>query len=288
MQVTVHFVGICTHIRDAFRPLPRPGMEPLNPISRVVLVDASHGLRVPLSDGVREIPPHSALLYIPRKFIAGELGPMDGLTTIRNRRDARWKLWKRREPIWTMHGVALQLEHSNDPLTFTGSYDCMPSLTKAARQPLSPDDRVAEHGGAACVFRVLAGHLDAYASREPSGAVVGKLTIHTTVPPELTVTRIWHQQTSTIRLKSSSDGHEPEIFVANVGRDPDRDDSNDSDDDFLLHYGVTTWTPDAVIHPDTTCDIRDASQKEQTSLEHALTAMNVSGLAHGCSNSTYP
>jgi hypothetical protein len=255
MRVTVHFIGICTHISNP---------EPAGSASSVVLVDGHNGLSL----GNVSVPPHVALLCIPERFIAGAPEPIEGLT-------------KHGEETWIMSGVRLHLGHSDKLLTWAPSYGCLPSLTAYAQQPLGLSVRVIDGGDAACVFSVPSGTLEAYVSEKPSRAMVGKLTLDTDGPAQLFVTRIWDKHASVIELQCSETGEAPHIFVANVGKD------TDGADDFLLHYGVTTWTPDRPINPEPECPVppTDADLK---AVEEADRLISLTGLTFGCSNAGWP
>lgn len=270
-HVTVHFIGICTHLRDVFKPITPPGMEPLNPISRVVLVDASNGLRV-REEG---IPPHSALLYIPPRFVAGLPECIDGLTRIAPGLPSAWR----------MSGVRLELEPGGGELTSAVSYGCLPSLTAAVEHALDLDSRVVFDGDLACDFRITGGTLAAYTSPtpEPTRPVIGKLMvgIEDWTKAQLKVTRIWSQRTSTIRLRRHGTEN-PHIIIANVGT------TTDVEGDFTLHYLATTLAPDGPIRPKAPCEPPAASAEDRKALEYARVVLDATGLAEGCSNSTYP
>jgi hypothetical protein len=260
MRVTVHFIGICTHISNP---------EPAGSASSVVLVDGHNGLSL----GDVSVPPHLALLCIPKRFLRHAPERIEGLT------------WHR-EGTWIMSGVRLRLGHSDKLLTWAPSYGCLPSLTAYAQQPLALSVRVINAGDAACVFSVPSGTLEAYVSEKPSRAMVGKLTLDTDGAAKLFVTRIWDKHGSSIELQCSETGEAPHIFVANVGKDVDGKDI-DGKDDFLLHYGVTTWTPDRPINPEPECPVppTDADMK---AVEEADRLISLTGLTFGCSNAGWP
>lgn len=266
MRVTVHFVGICTHVQDTPLPLDTTGPLPAGTVTRVVLVDARNGLRVCDTP----VPPHTAVLSIEPRFIFSTPEEIEGLNqTVAG--------------VWTMSGVELKLGDSAEPLMWTKDYRCLPSLTRAAGQPaLALDNRVVEEGPAACVFRIQAGTLEAYTTNDPSHAVVGKLTREDS-DGTLIVTRTWDRSTFYIVLKNDENGEAPQIFVSNVGS------VYDTPTDFMLHYRVTTWTPEECVGPENTCTIRPASLAETTAFDNAKTAINkVTGLTFGCSNAGWP
>jgi hypothetical protein len=249
---------------------------PITRSARVVLVDASNGLRV----GEEGIPPHSALLFIPRRFIAGLPECIDGLTRVAPGLPSAWR----------MSGVQLELESDSTELSWDPAFACLPSLTAVAGDPNPPldiDPRVVDDGDLACVFRIGGGILFAYAGPRmtpgPRPPVIGKLTVDVTdwTKAQLKVTRIWNQRTSTIQLRPYG-GEDPHIIVANVGT------TTDAEGDFTLHYGVTTLTPKAPVHPEGGCSVPEASREDRKALESFAVVADATGLAEGCSNSTYP
>jgi hypothetical protein len=57
----------------------------------------------------------------------------------------------------------------------------------------------------------------------------------------------------------------------------------------MLHYRVTTWTPEECVGPENTCTIRLASRDETTAFDNAkATVLKVTGLTFGCSNAGWP
>ena len=271
-QVTVHFIGICTHLKVIEPVQLHGGLMPVKTFPRVVLVDASNGLRVK-EEG---IPPHSALLYIPPRFIAGLPECIDGLTRIAPGLPSAWR----------MSGVQLELKPGGPELTSAVSYGCLPSLTAAVEHALDLDHRVVDDGDLACVFRITGGTLAAYTSPspEPAPAVIGKLTvgIEDWTKAQLKVTRIWSQRTSTIQLRRYGTEN-PHIIIANVGT------TTDVKGDFTLHYLATTLAPTAPIEPKPApCQPPAASPEDRKALEYARVVLDATGLAEGCSNSTYP
>lgn len=275
-SVTVHFIGICTHIHRAIQLLPPGGgLEPMNTVHSVVLVDASNGLRVRKTG----IPPHSALLYIPPRFIAGRPECIEGLTRIAPGLPSAWR----------MSGVELELEPGNPELKWGDGYACLPSLTAAVTEqsdlPLHLDQRVVDDGDLACVFRLTGGTLAAYTSPgpEPTPPVIGKLTvgIDDWSKAQLKVTRIWSQRTSTIQLRRYGTEN-PHVIIANVGT------TTDVADDFTLHYLVTTLAPASAIQATPPCPPPAASPEDRKALEYARVVLDATGLAEGCSNSMYP
>jgi hypothetical protein len=270
--VTVHFIGICTHIHRTIQPLPTDGdLVPLNTFQRVVLVDASNGLRVE-DDG---IPPHSALLYVPPRFIAALPECIDGLTRIAPGLPSAWR----------MSGVELELEPRSPELKWGDGYACLPSLTSATTEHFELDHRVVDDGDLACVFRITGGTLAAYTSPspEPTPPVIGKLTvgIDDWTKAQLKVTRIWSQRTSSIQLRRYGTEN-PHIIIANVGT------TTDVKGDFTLHYLATTLAPKALIDQNGICQPPAASQEDRKALEYARVVLDATGLAEGCSNSVYP
>lgn len=258
MNVTVHFIGICTHVNSG-------------PTPRIVLVDASFGLW--LADCA--IPPHAAMLSIPSEFIGGPV-EAPGLTPLAIGGDVS---------AWKMNGVGLALADVSGPVTYGSSYHCLPQLKATAhREDLPLNDRVFS-GAAACQFPIESGELDAYMHGE---AIIARLTAAAGPSLQLLVTRMWDNSSSAIPLRSAN-GIDPYFFVSNAGQ------GADAVADFLLHYGVTTWTPDSVLTPITNCTPRPASDDEMAMLARLSGAASGTiglyghgGMTIGCSNSIYP
>ena len=266
MKVTVFFIGICAHIDNQLPLKPTgtgPVTEPAGSVTRVVLPNASLGLRI----GDNSVSPHFATLFIPAPFIANAPPVISGLDPI--------------VPIpgfWRMGGVQLELANVTEDLTLAESY-CLPSLSRTAG--LQPDlsTAVVDAGAAACVFQITGGTLDTLLHGE---AVLGSLTVDTD-EPALTVTRVWDQNVATIGLKAATIDNvqiDPVIFLSNTGAD------TESDVDFLLHYRVTTFFPDNPLSPVFECTYRKASPDEESKLK--LSPVLYEGLTIGCSNSVYP
>ncbi|HEV7764042.1 MAG TPA: hypothetical protein VGQ76_03470 [Thermoanaerobaculia bacterium] len=250
MQVTVYFVGICTHVNEV------PGL------TRVLLVNAGFGMNV----AGHAIPPHTAALHVPKQFVASAPPTIGGLTPT--------------SPFftWTMGGVQLDLSHGTGGALKTTDYTALPSLTQiAGTSALTLDQRVTRDGAAACEFRITHGEMDAFQLRT-SAAVLSKLTFVTDAPPQLIITRIWDGRIATITLRSA-DGVDPVLSVSNTGSEPD------TVADFLLHYGVTTFTP-ATLLTLTPSLVRAARDTELAELE--MFSIDPGGLTIGCSNSTFP
>jgi len=266
MNVTVFFIGICAHIDNQLPLKPTgtgPVTEPAGSVTRVVLPNASLGLRI----GDNSVSPHFATLFIPAPFIANAPPVISGLDPI--------------VPIpgfWRMGGVQLELANVTEDLTLAESY-CLPSLSRTAG--LQPDlsTAVVDAGAAACVFQITGGTLDTLLHGE---AVLGSLTVDTD-EPALTVTRVWDQNVATIGLKAATIDNvqkDPIIFLSNTGG------GDDSDADFLLSYLVTTFMPSTVLEPRSDCVPRPATPDENFILQ--LGGNIGEGLTIGCSNSVYP
>src|ERR1043166_6556741 len=150
MKVTVHFIGICTHIND------------VPDLTRVVLINAGFGMNI----AQNAISPHTAKLHIPIRFIASAPPATGGLTPVSS--DARM--------TWTMNGVQLQLGNATGGLIKSADY-VLPSLSRTAGVPsLALSQRVVGDGAAACEFRISAGTLEAY-QLPLSTAIIAKLMI---------------------------------------------------------------------------------------------------------------
>jgi hypothetical protein len=259
MHVHVHFVGICTHVNTE------------EGLTRVVLVDASFGRRMQTQAGPVPVPPHLAVLHIPPQFVAEIPTVLPGLTPA--------------PPAyaglsWTMQGITLEIEGGAGRLQKTGCYASLPSLKALAPQERFELNRsTVDEGQAAAVFLVNHGELDAFHHGE---AVVGRLSVEVEEPARLRVTRLWDGAFATISLQQGRvDGklEEPFIAIANTGVDDDKT------IDFVLHYGVTTFTPVEPIEFPTVpmdCPGREIDHRMLDRTEFAW------GVTHGCSNSIYP
>jgi hypothetical protein len=272
MKVHVHFVGICTHRTDKF-PLPQgilgPVTQPAGTELSVVLVNASLGANI----GGTPIPPHQAMLIVDRRFLASVPETVHGATT--------------GTEGWMLHGVELEvINNAQNELTVTPDYYLMPSLTASADAgTLDLDQLVVRDGGAAAIFNTTGGTLDAF--QHSSEAVVGRITIETTGAPILRLTRKWDGKKTDVKLhKAVIDGkkQDPVIAISNTGID------TDESVDFLLHYGVTTWTPNGMVSPRSNSidqAIRQAIE-EDLELLGLLPPFLGLGVTFGCSNSIYP
>jgi hypothetical protein len=234
------------------------------------VVNASNGYRW----GDEGIPPHDAVLYIPKEFIAGAPESIPGLEMMDPEAEA-----------WKMQGVQLYIADADPGLHTLPSYDQVPSLTdRAGVLSLQLDAKVVMDGCASAMVDMYAGEIDAYRNPLAGNAVHVTLTVTTPSPsPELVVRRMWDQATSRIVLKDGViEGVTvpPTVFVLNTGRDTDQN------IDFFLHYCVTTWTPPYDQPPPTPGDtngIRAATEEELLLLRDLP-----SGMTFGCSNSNYP
>jgi hypothetical protein len=275
-EVVITFVGICTHVGkvrltpppDAFTldirsPEPVPGS-----FTRVVVPDASLGCRL-LG---QEIPPHDALLRIPRQFVASTSEVLHGLEEVELDPAAR---------TWRMKGVQLYAAEATANLSLsTDHYENLPGLTSVAGVlSLELDPRVVLHGRASAVVDLYAGTRDAYCDPIGGEAVVGTFTVQTK-SQRLVVVRMRDGKSGFIELQDDAAGVSPRVFVMNTGGG-----DTDKSVDFLLHYYVTTWTPDDLPAPQgrPCTGVRHANEVE-VQLHRDLPA----GLTFGCSNSNYP
>jgi hypothetical protein len=269
-EAVVCFIGICTHVTSV--PMTPPpdavGHDPLpsGRYHRTVLVDGRLGLRV----SGKGLAPHDAILAIPSQFVAGDPGEIKGLTPIPNPDGY----------VWRMEGVSMYIRGAETTLAYDPSFDNIPSLTdKADVLSLQLDPRVVLDGRSAARFDIFGGTLEAFQEKE---AVIAALTVKTVQPePELVVTRMWDEHPSVIKLKAGSFGTEPappHVFVLNTGQ-------REEDDpiDFLMHYDVTTFTPDAPTILGRLKSL-DAPPLTKRSIVHWIPQ----GLTVGCSNSVYP
>ena len=269
----ITFVGICSHI-ERIRLTPPPDALTSRDtfpgyFTRTVVVNASHGYRW----GTQGIPPHDAVLYIPKEFIVSESGDFAGLEPL-----------DPGEKTWRMRGVQLYFADVLPGLSQQPSYGELPSLTeRAGVLSLQLDPKVVLDGCAAAVVDMYAGVVDAYRNPLAGNAVHASLLVDTaTANPELVITRMYDQRRSSIFLrKAEIDGVmlDPIVFVTNAGA------NDDKDFDFFLHYLMTTWTPPRDQPPPMPGEInvRDATEEELILLRDLP-----QGLTFGCSNSNYP
>ncbi|MDQ3280235.1 MAG: hypothetical protein M3Q69_02350 [Acidobacteriota bacterium] len=254
-EVTVFFGGICTHIQPSVQ----------GDIGRTVLVNAGNGMRLLDSN----VPPHTAVLVIDPKYLDGP-PPSDipGLDP------------RRHEGAWVMDGVALQIAnavHTQRGPSYSPDWPAVPSLSAAVGGvKLVLDPRVVTNGGAACRFDVPSGAYEPFRASAHANAVWSKLTVTIReAAPTLVVTRIWDQAVSTIRLTPGAS-----IALHNIGAE------SDAEVDFVLHYGVTTFTPNVLPHFEVPEGLRDATPDELARLQ--LPPAAGAQLTLGCSNSNYP
>jgi hypothetical protein len=274
-QAVITFVGICSHIRRILLTPPPDALSSGDTtpgyFARAIVVNASHGYRW-AGEG---IPPHDAILYIPKEFI-DELPPdaLPGLELI----DPEAMTWK-------MRGVQIYIAGAEPGLRPQPSFEQVPSLTDRAKVlSLQLDPRVVMNGCAAAVVDMFAGDIDAYRNPLAGDAVHVALNVSAASElPELVVSRMWDASSARIRLKPAVVDEtllNPTIFVMNTGTNADKD------IDFFLHYLVTTWTPPSDQTPPVPGDvngIRMATPQELLLLRDAP-----AGLTFGCSNSNYP
>lgn len=274
-EAVITFVGICTHIKQIRLTPPPDALRTRDTMpglfTRSIVVDASHGYRW----GNRGVPPHDAVLYIPKEFLpVPPPDPIPGLVPIDGK-----------EMTWKMEGVQLYIAGAEPGLNQQPSYAELPSLTSSAGVlSLELDPRVVLDGRAAAVVDMYAGEVDAFRNPLAGNAVHATLTVQTeSASPELVVTQMWDQHRSRIALQGATiEGVQlpPTVFICNAGRD------SDADIDFFLHYYVTTWTPprdQPPPNPGNVDAIREATPEELILLRHLP-----QGLTFGCSNSNYP
>jgi hypothetical protein len=210
-NVTVHFVGICTHFSQAtlLRVSQSPSSTPL-PKHRVVLVNATDGLVVHET----RIPPHIPMLAFGEEQIA-----LSGCT------------------------VRLRTESASLPLepTFADSFYALPNLTRLMRSLQAFGDPSAEvvldqdPKQTACYFDIDFGTLSA--CLDQNGAAVATLEVTSPDPIMLEVTP-WDPPSSgtSHRLPSGT-----VVWVVNT--DEPGIASNYPFVDFLLHYMTARTMP---------------------------------------------
>lgn len=274
-EVVITFVGICTHIQSIDLTPPSDALSPSDTqpgeYSCAVLVNASQGLP--------GIPPHHALLYIPKQFVET---PASDIMLPLETLDPDAILWK-------LNGVRMYITNAEPGMSHTQSYRNLPSLTAHSRQPnLELDPRVVSKGHAAAVVEIYAGTIDAY-RHDAQDAVHVTMRINTASDDrQLVVTRCWDELQTRLRLKDGLVNgvlEPPHVFVLNTGVDFDKE------IDFLLHYGVTTWNPPPGHRPDLSSlvdEIRQAGASPGDEPILTLLGDIPSGLSIGCSNSNYP
>jgi len=267
-SLTVYFIGIITHVPQRTEPAS----------ARAVAVNGSFGMSLEINVGPhltrQAVPPHAARLLIPEAFVpavpTAEIAgaprlpdPLEGMAA-----------------AWELNGVILEVANPmQTALTFSSDYDQVPSLSAAVDQSgLVLDERVFNDGRASCVFEIGSGALDATIAGE---AATVSLTVQTgDASPQLRITEAWSRKQSVITLQPeivTGTVIEPFIFITNTGIE------TDGTIDFLLHYNLTTYTPDVFPSVDL------GSLSGPTPEEQARFArFDFVGQSLGCSNSLYP
>jgi hypothetical protein len=279
VTVTVYFVGVVTHFPDTIAHT-----------QHTVLVDASAGMRLRMHDDTfSTIPRHSAQLTIPMAFLTETPPAIAGMTpttSIPTNEIVDDPVGPDVDTMpayvsWILNGVSLTLDPPGTAASVTWDPDYfndVPSLTKEAKkigiEQLEVDDGVATDGRAAAYFDASRGNF--------SAAILGQAAyVRLDLPSDaltLYVTQMDQTQT-TIALQSGMiDGVEsaPWIVLSNTGVD------SDVDIDFLLHYDVTTWTPDRIITLDLS-GVPAAPDDDAGRLRGFTWYVTL-----GCSNSNYP
>ena len=125
-EVIITFVGICTHIQNITLTPPPDALSPSDTqpgdYSRAVLVNGSLGSRI----GNQGIPPHEAILYIPKQFVEEPASDvmLAGLEQVDP--DAM---------AWRLKGVRMYVTNAEPGMTHTMSYHNLPSLTTRSGRP---------------------------------------------------------------------------------------------------------------------------------------------------------
>lgn len=272
-EAVVCFVGICTHVTRVPMTPPTDAIgDPPTPLKegryhRTVLVNGRLGMRM-YGKGV---PPHDALLVIPKIFIDSVPETLPGLKLVPNEQAM----------IWEMEGVSMYIADAVSGFQSDVTFNDVPSLTERSKTlSLQLDEREIIDGRAAGVFDIFAGTLGAFRFKDAMFASARIRTVPAT--PRLVVTRIWDEQKASITLKEAQvEGKTvpPLVFVMNVGKDAD------DEVDFLMHYDVTTSTPspDAVPTANAFAHVAEAGSEWGEIIKFIP-----DGLTVGCSNSVYP
>lgn len=249
IDLTVHFVGICTHVW--WEELPQF-------TGRVVLVNATAGATI---DG-HIIPPHYATLRIA----ASDIVDLDGMPPGTG------------DPIvqWMLNGERIRIENATDAAVGKHSSfeSCVPHLADHATNLGPPDSAVVDGSDAsltAAIFDITGGTLHGGANYL-GGASTSYLTASTGgEDPRLLLTPFGTGVPRLLTLRAGA-----EITLSNIGDD-------DGDYDFYLHFKTAADMPTGKSTPagaTENCSILKRFPKTWPP--------GAGSVGPGCSNSTYP
>jgi len=255
MGISIHFLGICTHVWW-------PGMQP-----RVVLLNAT--TRITIAD--QEIEPHVAKLRIAAKDIVdidGKPWPADSLAWLGTG-----------EPIveWQLDGVRMSIKNgaTAEPTQDPEHFHCIPSLQQLVPDVGPPSQAMVEDGDrtlTSCIFYVTCGNVSGGAVRK-NGAVFGMLRAETNGQPQLSIAAFGSTTPRIVTLRDDA-----EVTITNLGAT----ERQDGHFDFYLHYKLAQDMPPLPKAPDGTGD-------ECVVNESSLTwPPGFGSVDAGCSNSNYP
>lgn len=220
MRLTVHFLGICTHV----------WWEGISP--RMVLVNAKNN--TPVKE--HNIESHVPTLRIAARDIV-DLDPQ------------RWPGTSGTILEWELDGARLRIENGATPFQRHSSVDlCMPSLAKLDPDIGPPSKAAVEAGDPAlvsCIFELTHGELRCAVLRE-DGAAFSRLRTETDGQPRLSITSFRSGETRTLTLQDGA-----EITIANLG-------VAEAAADFFLHYTLAETMPARLVGPgprDSSCRV---------------------------------
>ena len=250
-EITVFFVGICTHMQWPEKFGADPGFS-----HRVVLVNGSE----PRLINDRPIPSHRATLSIAADdLVIGRTPSNAGDDQILE---------------WNLDGTTIDIANATGSLTYDASYECCIPHLKVLTPDLPPPSAQvvtdAQPLEASCYFDVTAGVMRA--GLVAGGAAVSVLTVTTT--DELPIVRVRGfegEASQKIPLRNGA-----RIALSNVAAG-----HSDEDDDFLLHYRTAESIPKNAKVPREAARCCNALPQERI-IDPKL------NVGPGCSNSNFP
>lgn len=272
-QVTIDFIGICTHVN--WHQLVSPQPEILLG-RRIVLVNGNPlaiASNPHLNDLEHPIPPHYAQLMVPASSsIVGPAGPLfqpspdPGHVTLTLNIVGMDPFLPGQPPVIGLTGATLQLV--NGVGAFADEAGCIPHLSAtvpSARPGPHVTDKVSSK--VSCYFDIAAGTLAGLQTREHGGAAFAQLTATTVTAPQILITP-WDGTAPTL-VTLPDDDLPVAVFNSPITM------GEEFIDHFLLHFVATddNWPPHGA-----TLDVLSACPVEGVPWE----------VGPGCSNSNIP
>lgn len=250
-EITVFFIGICTHMQWPEQFGAEPGFR-----HRVVLVNGSE----PRLINDKAIPAHRATLSIAA----------DDLVVAR----AHAKADPDQIIEWNLGGATIEIANATGALTYDASYECCVPHLKVLTPDLPPPSTQVVTDAlpleASCYFEVTSGVMGA--GLVANGAAVSVLTVTTT--DEFPIVRLRGfegEAAQDVPLRNGA-----RIALSNVAHG-----HYDEDDDFLLHYKTAEYVPKNARVPGEPARCCGALPQERI----INPELNV---GPGCSNSNFP